>query len=324
MGEDEAREAMELLADPDLAERVIGTWVLSGWSARRRTCSSAYLAHDPPWPDRPFGVAMQSSSSAGKSTLADAVLMFVPSEDLTSLFSTHRTGPLLPRGGRPCPQGACGRRRTGRTRASYALKLLGLRRPALDRLDGQGPGQSASSAPHLRGRRTGCADLHDDGDRHRPGTCEPAGRAWRERRAGPDPGHPCCPAPSSNAAGSRCEDAARRRIGLHQNAQRLSGAVTVVIPDAEGLSFPDHAIRHRRDQQKLSSISAQRVVAPTPAHRRHYRGRRAHRSLHRSERSRRRARTASCCRRVPHGETELAPQTRRLLSPTAGLADRSS
>jgi len=43
-------------------------------------------------------------------------------------------------------------------------------------------------------------------------------------------------------------------IGLHQNAQRLLESLPVVIEDALSLSFPDHAIRHRRDHQKLLSL----------------------------------------------------------------------
>ncbi len=43
-------------------------------------------------------------------------------------------------------------------------------------------------------------------------------------------------------------------IGLHQNAQRLLEPLPVVIEDAMSLHFPDHAIRHRRDHQKLIAL----------------------------------------------------------------------
>lgn len=43
-------------------------------------------------------------------------------------------------------------------------------------------------------------------------------------------------------------------LELHRNAQRLLDPLPVVIPDAEQLDFPTHAVRHRRDHQKLLAL----------------------------------------------------------------------
>ena len=54
----------------------------------------AYLATVSRKAERPFGVVVQSSSAAGKSTVADAVAAFVPEEDLVSLSALTGQAPV--------------------------------------------------------------------------------------------------------------------------------------------------------------------------------------------------------------------------------------
>jgi DNA primase len=75
-----ARGALELLCSPDLLERVADAFGALGVVGERQGAPGGLAhAHEPPL-GPPLGAVIQSSSSAGKSTLADAALALVPKE----------------------------------------------------------------------------------------------------------------------------------------------------------------------------------------------------------------------------------------------------
>ena len=76
---------MALLESADLLSRVGADLAALGVVGEQTNLVVAYLATVSRKAERPFGVVVQSSSAAGKSTLADAVAAFVPEEDLVSL-----------------------------------------------------------------------------------------------------------------------------------------------------------------------------------------------------------------------------------------------
>jgi hypothetical protein len=84
---------MELLVSPGLFSRVGADLASLGVVGEQTNLVVAYLATISRKAERPFGVVVQSSSAAGKSTLAGAVAAFVPEEDLGA---TGGKPPLLP------------------------------------------------------------------------------------------------------------------------------------------------------------------------------------------------------------------------------------
>ncbi len=120
----EREEAMALLCSSDLLAQVHLGLCAQGVVGEETNLLLCYLATISRLCERPFGVVVQSSSAAGKSTLADAVCALVPEEDLVSLSAL--TGQALYYLG---PK-ALERKvlyvaeEHGASRAAYALKLL--------------------------------------------------------------------------------------------------------------------------------------------------------------------------------------------------------
>ena len=85
LSEAERRASMELLQAPDLLGQLASGLAAQGVVGEETNLLLAALATVSRLCERPFGVAIQSSSAAGKSTLADAVCALVPEEDLVSL-----------------------------------------------------------------------------------------------------------------------------------------------------------------------------------------------------------------------------------------------
>ena len=81
MAEHARAEALELLQSPGLMDRILADFDACGLMGERTNKLVAYLAAVSRRLDRPLGVVIQSSSAAGKSSLMDAVLAFVPDEE---------------------------------------------------------------------------------------------------------------------------------------------------------------------------------------------------------------------------------------------------
>ncbi len=81
MDELEAQAALALLKAPDLIERILADYASCGLVGEETNKLVGYLAAVSRKLDKPLGVVIQSSSAAGKSSLMDAVLAFVPEEE---------------------------------------------------------------------------------------------------------------------------------------------------------------------------------------------------------------------------------------------------
>ena len=79
MTPEEKDEALRLLAIARTSWT--GSSATSTWWARRRTSWSGYLAAVSRKLDQPLAIIIQSSSAAGKTSLMEAILAFVPPED---------------------------------------------------------------------------------------------------------------------------------------------------------------------------------------------------------------------------------------------------
>ena len=97
MTEAERAEAMELLADPDLAERVVEDLGALGVVGEETNLLVAYLATISRKAERPFGVVVQSSTAAGKSTLGRRGVPAGARRGPGLLLGGDRPGPLLRR-----------------------------------------------------------------------------------------------------------------------------------------------------------------------------------------------------------------------------------
>ena len=123
--DDETREALDLLKDPNLLTRILADFDACGLVGEETNKLTAYLAVTSRKLDRPLAVIVQSSSAAGKSALMEAVLAFLPEEErekysaLTgmSLFYFGETKSLRHKVLAIAEE-------EGAERATYALKLL--------------------------------------------------------------------------------------------------------------------------------------------------------------------------------------------------------
>ena len=78
----ERSEAMDLLRDPNLLQRIVADMDACGMVGEATNKLAGYLAATSRKLDKPLAVVIQSSSSAGKTSLMDAVLSMMPSEDV--------------------------------------------------------------------------------------------------------------------------------------------------------------------------------------------------------------------------------------------------
>ncbi|MEI9997623.1 MAG: CHC2 zinc finger domain-containing protein [Rhizomicrobium sp.] len=78
--EEERRDALALLKDPKLMERILADFEVCGVVGEETNKLTGYLACVSRLLDRPLAVIIQSSSAAGKSSLMDAVLALVPAD----------------------------------------------------------------------------------------------------------------------------------------------------------------------------------------------------------------------------------------------------
>ncbi|WP_338152082.1 site-specific tyrosine recombinase XerC [Caballeronia zhejiangensis] len=124
MSEADRRAALELLNAPDLLGRIVADFAACGVVGEETNKLVGYLAAVSRKLDTPLAVVIQSSSAAGKSSLMDAVLAFVPEEERIkysemtgqSLFYMGETN-LKHKVLAICEE-------EGASRAAYALKLL--------------------------------------------------------------------------------------------------------------------------------------------------------------------------------------------------------
>ncbi|MBL8951106.1 MAG: toprim domain-containing protein [Myxococcaceae bacterium] len=81
LSDEETAAALELLKSPNLLERVVADFARCGVVGEESNKLLGYLAAVSRKLEEPLAVLIQSSSAAGKSSLMEAVLAFVPDED---------------------------------------------------------------------------------------------------------------------------------------------------------------------------------------------------------------------------------------------------
>jgi hypothetical protein len=250
----ETEAALNLLKDPNLIDRILADFGACGLAGEQTGSLICYLACVSRRLKNPLAVLIQSGSAAGKTTLMDAVLSFVPAED--QIRYSAMTGQSLYYMGQSNMKHKilAISEEEGVTQASYALKLLqsdgkltiaavgknsGTGRQSTETYTVEGPVMmfltttSQHPDPELQNR---CITLRVNESSDQTAQIHDRQRV-RYMRTG----------------GSR--DPAEIEA-LHQNAQRLLESLPVVMPWADQLTFRHDQTRMRRDNAKYLSLIA--------------------------------------------------------------------
>ena len=251
---EERAEALALLRDPRLLERVLEDFERCGVVGEETNKRIAYLAAVSRLLEKPLAIVVQSSSSAGKSSLMDAVLDFMPGEQRESY--TAMTGQALFYMGQKNLKHKilAVSEEEGASRAAYPLKLL--QSEAVIRIASTGKDPVSGKqmtheyvveGPVMLFLTTTAVDLDEEllnrclvltVDEGREQT-RAIHRKQREART---------------TEGLWAQRKRAKIVQLHRNAQRLLRPLAVAINHADEEEFPDHLTRTRRDYTKLLTL----------------------------------------------------------------------
>jgi DNA primase catalytic core len=253
MTENEREAALALLKAPDLLDRILADFAQCGMVGEATNTLTAYLAATSRKLDAPLGVVVQSSTAAGKTSLMDAVLAFIPDEDKVK-YSAMTGQSLYYLGEKSLKHKVLAlAEEEGAQKASYALKLLQSEGELTIASTGtDASGNLITQEYHVEGptaliTTTTAIDVDEElmnrclvlaVDEGREQT-----RAIHERQR-----------MKRTLAGLQAKQEKQDLLALHQNAQRLLQPLAVVNPYADRLTFLDDRTRTRRDHEKYLTL----------------------------------------------------------------------
>ncbi len=254
LDEAEEREALELLRDPRLLERVLEDFERCGVVGEETNKLAAYLAATSRLLEQPLAVVVQSSSAAGKSSLLEAVLDLLPEEARVKYSAVTGQSLFYLRDGDLSHKVLAVVEERGAERAAYALKLLQSEGELSIASTGKdaATGRLVTHEYRVRGPvaillTTTAVDVDEEllnrclvlsVDEERAQT-----RAIHERQR-----------QAETLPGLLRSRDRERVMRLHRNAQRLLRPLCVVNPYAERLTFSDARTRMRRDHMKYLTL----------------------------------------------------------------------
>ena len=253
MTAEEKTAALELLRDPHLLERVLEDFEKCGVVGEETNKKISYLAAVSRLLEKPLAIVVQSASSAGKSSLMEAVLDFVPEEQRENY--TAMTGQALFYMGQKNLKHKilAISEQQGADRASYPLKLLQSEGMLKIASTGKDPvsGKLVTHDYEVEGPvmlflTTTAQDVDEELMNRAIALTVNEGREQtraihlRQREARTIEGH-------------LLRRKRAKLINLHRNAQRLLRPITVVNNHDVG-EFPDTMMRARRDHNKLLTL----------------------------------------------------------------------
>ena len=255
MNAEDTEEAMRLLKDPNLLDRILHDFSRCGVVGEETNKLVGYLAATSRKLDRPLAVILQSSSAAGKSSLMEAILDFMPEEErekysaLTgmSLFYfteekslKHKILAVI--------------EEEGAERASYALKLLQSEGELSIASTGKDPhtGRLVTQEYRVEGPvaifLTTTAAVVDEELLNRCLVLSVDENREQTRRI-----HEL-QRQAETIEGLLAAKDKNRIVRLHRNAQRLLRPLLVANPYASRLTFLDDRTRTRRDHVKYLTL----------------------------------------------------------------------
>ena len=307
---EESAAALELLHAPDLLGRILADFDACGVVGEDTNKLVGYLAATSRKFERPLGVIIQSTSAAGKTTLMEAVLAFMPEEERVK-YSALTGQALFYLGEQDIRHKILAiAEEEGAERATYALKLL----------QSEGELTIASTGKDATTGRMETQEYHVEGpamifftttsievDEELANRClvltvdesrEQTRRIHQLQRE------------EETIEGYLHRERATLIRHTHQNAQRLLATLPVHNPFARLLTFPDENTRLRRDQKKYLTLI--RTIALLHQHQR---PRRTVNGVEHVEVTREDIATANRIAGVILGRSldEMPPQTRRFL-----------
>ncbi len=315
MSEAEREAALTLLRDPQLLDRILADFERAGVVGEETNKLVGYLAAMSRKLPEPLAIIIQSASAAGKTSLMDAVLAFVPPEERVQ-YSAMTGQALFYMAETDLKHKVLAVvEEEGAERASYALKLLQSEGELTIASTGKDPetGKLVTHEYRVEGPvmimlTTTAVELDEelvnralvltvDEDREQTRAIHVRQRARR------------------TLDGRLASVATAALLALHRNAQRLIEPVTIVNPYAPQLTFIDARTRTRRDHEKYLTLID--VVALVHQHQRERRTvTRGAQSLTYIEVTREDIAVANRLAAAVLGRSldELPPQTRRFLT----------
>jgi DNA primase len=254
MTDAERAEALALLKDPKLLERILADFDACGVVGEDTNKLVGYLAALSRKFDKPLGVIIQSTSAAGKTTLMEAVLAFMPEEERVK-YSAMTGQALFYLGEQDIRHKILAiAEEEGAEKATYALKLL----------QSEGELTIASTGKDATTGRLVTEEYHVEGpamifftttsielDEELANRCltltvdesrEQTRRIHELQRE------------ARTLEGLRRKVERTARLRAHRNAQRLLRPLGVINPFARRLTFFDDRTRARRDQEKYLTL----------------------------------------------------------------------
>jgi DNA primase catalytic core len=254
MDESEREQALELLRDPELTQRIIKDFEMTGLVGEPMNALMGYLSCISRKLSSPLAVIVQSTSAAGKSALMDAVLRLVPAEDRVT-YSAMTGQSLFYLGETNLKHKILGiSEEEGVRQAAYALKLLQSQGELTIASTGKDPqtGKLVTEEYRVEGPvmlfltttaidideelLNRCVVLTINESREQTEAIQ-----QRQRQA-------------RTLEGLLASNEAEHLVQQHQNAQRLLRPLAVVNPYAEQLRFANSRTRTRRDHQKYLTL----------------------------------------------------------------------
>lgn len=250
----EHKAALDLLRAPNLLDRMLEDFEKCGVVGERTNKLVGFLAAVSRKLPEPLAVVIQSSSAAGKSSLMEAILAFVPDEERVQ-YSAMTGQSLFYMGESDLQHKVLAIvEEEGAERASYALKLLQSEGQLTIASTGKDPttGRLVTQEYRVEGPvmifltttaievdeelLNRCIVLSVDEGREQTKAIHARQRA------------------AQTLEGMLRRHDKTKLVALHQNAQRLLRPLHVVNPYAERLRFLDHQTRTRRDHMKYLTL----------------------------------------------------------------------
>jgi DNA primase catalytic core len=254
IGDEDRAAALELLRDPDLTGRILRDFELCGVVGEETNKLTGYIAAVSRHLEAPLAVILQSSSAAGKSSLMDSILAFLPEEHRIE-YSAMTGQSLFYMGETDLKNKVLAIvEEEGASRAAYALKLLQSEGVLTIASTGKDPatGRMITHRYRVEGPvaillTTTAIDLDEEllnrclvltvnEDR---GQTQAIHRLQRERQT---------------LEGLFARREREETIRVHRNAQRLLQPLFVANPYARELTFMDSQTRTRRDHMKYLTL----------------------------------------------------------------------
>jgi DNA primase catalytic core len=254
LSEAEEAEALALLKDPRLLDRILADFAACGVVGEETNKLVGYLAAVSRQLDRPLAVIIQSSSAAGKSSLMDAVLALMPDEACVR-YSAMTGQSLFYMGETNLKHKILAiAEEEGVAQAGYALKLLQSDGQVTIASTGKDPASGLLvtheyrvEGPVMLFLTTTAIDIDEELlNRCLVLTVNESREQTRAIHA--------LQRSRQTLEGLLADESRDDIVRLHRNAQRLLQPLAVVNPYADRLTFLDDKTRTRRDHMKYLSL----------------------------------------------------------------------